>query len=213
VIAPGGLQAPCKLTCFRGRGKHRGLHCVALIARGSVTSPGREDACRLSVQVTLVRRHETEGLSRPFRKHERSCLRTGLTRSAIDAAPRAESPRFVRALPQVGLMATTNTRHTPVRASELFSGLVREEGRSRRARGRAATRWPRRIPPHRRSGTPTARSHHQLPSQARATSPIASTTAAGRRPVATASWMSSASPRPSAPPKMRPIGRSRRNSR
>jgi ABC-type glutathione transport system ATPase component len=32
-MAPGGLQAPCKSTCFRGRGTHRSLHCVARIAR------------------------------------------------------------------------------------------------------------------------------------------------------------------------------------
>jgi hypothetical protein len=32
-VAPGGSEAPCKATCFRGRGTHRSLHSVARIAR------------------------------------------------------------------------------------------------------------------------------------------------------------------------------------
>jgi hypothetical protein len=40
--APGGIQAPCKSICFRGRRTHRSLHSVARIARFARYGDGQE---------------------------------------------------------------------------------------------------------------------------------------------------------------------------
>jgi len=63
------------------------------------------------------------------------------------------------------------------------------------------------------TGAPTARSHEEAVSDARAISPTASATAAGMPPVASASSVPTASARPRTPPSMSPKGKSQRKIR
>jgi hypothetical protein len=47
AMAPGGSEAPCKATCFRGRGKHRSRHRVAHFARFARLRVARDVHSRL----------------------------------------------------------------------------------------------------------------------------------------------------------------------